>query len=668
MTAPHREPTDGAASRAALRLFLALLFVAVFLFTGSFESSDEVLMAATARAIAFDASLHFPEVYGQTYTSYGLGAPLAALPFVYVEAFLRRIGAIAQGADVSLLPLTNALLFALCGALAGLLAMRLARREGFPVGAPTVAGAALIATLCGPLLPASTTFYSELLAAAGLLLLAWVVMPRDAAPRALFVWAFVGALAAVLARVSLLPAVGLVLVWGLLAGGTWQRVAAGAGGLVIALVVRGLQNLALHGSFTGGGAYDTQDFSTPLFTGLFGLLLSPERGLLLFAPAVVVALVLYRPTDRATRSFRALAVGVVLVFLVIHARFWTWHGGWTMGPRFLLPAVALALPVVVLALLQCGRWPRTARWAFYASLAWGAWGALLYTTFSAIGWWNELWGFHRAEARWQFEPQLSLWANWPALWQDGALRPRLLAALFGGGSGGWRVPGLFLLLATLTLLVGMVLHARVVRRSFPARRALWCGVVVLGVGIWAVGAGGLLIGPRGWTVSDVYGERTVRFLRIYPGEGEFVRARALLDPPTHGTYTLHVKADGLYTIALDGAVVVAQSDPVPRHLAEHAWTVERPEPILAEIEFHSKPGEAGLLQLYWTLPGEGTVLQPLGGEYVLPRSLRPHEEGAVRIWRRRWIGLSGIVALLLLLEVSGVREKARRRPPVAESR
>lgn len=643
-----------------LRWFLVLLLVSLFFFSGRLESSDEILMARTAHAIATRASLHFPETYGQTFSGYGVGTPLAAVPMVWIELALRRAGALGEGAAFTLMPLTNALLFALLGVLVGGIAGRLGEGNG---GGGAFLPAAALALIASPFLPASTTLYSELLTAVGLAGLAWAILQANAtdhgrdgrstggACRVTMGLAFLFGAAAVLARVAVLPGVALVLVWG------WRRgargaVVSGASGAAAAVAVWLAVNAALRGSpFVTG--YEGQEFTTPLLTGLFGLLFSPERGILIFFPLILLALL--PPRAPAARLYWLLAWGFFLFSLVFHARFWTWHGGWTIGPRFLLPSLALLTPLVGLQLQQFQSWAPEKKLLAGAAFLWSLWGAVLYSALSAIGLWNELWGFHQIEARWQFEPQLSLWKYWGYLLGDGAFRPLLLQAadrLDGAGSLG----SIALLGAGIGALVRLAVRTLWPVREFrPSGRQAAALMVALAVGAVILGAGALR-GPRGWQDMGPSPAAPLRALRIdEPGQYS-----ALLDLPLPGTYTLLAKANGLYTVRLDGRTVFENRDPIPQHLPRVSVEIAQPGLHLMEVDFRPHDRSPGRLNLYWTWPGEGRIMEPIGGEYVLPRDLAGTERLATALWRRKGLILAGLLALVLLLLPGGPARPGRK--------
>jgi hypothetical protein len=73
--------------------------------------------------------------------------------------------------------------------------------------------------------------------------------------------------------------------------------------------------------------------------GVAGLLFSPGRGLLWYPPAVLLAILGFRAAWK-TRPFEALLiVSPFAGFLLLHSLYINWDGGWSWGPRYLLPAL-----------------------------------------------------------------------------------------------------------------------------------------------------------------------------------------------------------------------------------------------------------------------------------------------------------------------------------------
>ena len=91
-------------------------------------------------------------------------------------------------------------------------------------------------------------------------------------------------------------------------------------------------------------------FRWPRWDAFFGLLVSPNRGLLIYTPAAALAIpTLCRP-GRAAPRWLAYAPFGVAGYLLLYSAWSGWWGGHCYGPRFLtdaLPAIALcAVPVV----------------------------------------------------------------------------------------------------------------------------------------------------------------------------------------------------------------------------------------------------------------------------------------------------------------------------------
>ncbi len=86
-------------------------------------------------------------------------------------------------------------------------------------------------------------------------------------------------------------------------------------------------------------------------TGLVGLLVSPARGLLWFAPILMVAVV----AAARTRTYRLVALAIVLQ-LIAMAAFFKWHGGLTYGPRLLAEATWVGIWLALGTELRVPRW------------------------------------------------------------------------------------------------------------------------------------------------------------------------------------------------------------------------------------------------------------------------------------------------------------------------
>lgn len=137
-----------------------------------------------------------------------------------------------------------------------------------------------------------------------------------------------------------------------------------AGG-ALPLLLLALYNQAAFGSpFTLGSGFEADPAYRRLAaTGLFGislpsparavrLLLDPSKGLLVLSPVLLLAIRGFGPLRRAlSKPAFAAAIGAPAALWLVYAGYPNWHGGWTVGVRYLVPA----LPFLVLAVLMAPR-------------------------------------------------------------------------------------------------------------------------------------------------------------------------------------------------------------------------------------------------------------------------------------------------------------------------
>jgi hypothetical protein len=118
--------------------------------------------------------------------------------------------------------------------------------------------------------------------------------------------------------------------------------------LVSGLALHGVLNQLRNGSLTdfGYGFTGRLPFVHPLLSGLVGSAVHPGRGLFLYAPIVLAALL---AAPRLGWPARLLCFGVPLELVLVSARWYGWHGGSCWGPRFLVPMLPLLVAPAVLA-------------------------------------------------------------------------------------------------------------------------------------------------------------------------------------------------------------------------------------------------------------------------------------------------------------------------------
>ncbi|MBI1290934.1 hypothetical protein GC173_06775 [bacterium] len=630
----------------SLALVLFLLGASLFFFRGTLETSDEIQMAMTSMSLAEHGSFRWEREYqGLYFSGYGAGTPLVGIPAYLINKLLL---AVLPDEVLSLAPLTNAVLFAVIGLLASLLLT--GDRRWW---------ACAVMAIASPLLPASLTFYSEPLAAAGLLAMV-VAMVRPGC------WwlAPLGALAAVCARPAMVPFAGLIVVWGWREKATMRALVGGALGAALGVGVAMLQNALLRGSpFVSG--YQGQEFTTPIATGLYGLMLSPERGLLLFWPLVLLPFLFWGELDGDARRLVRIASACGVFSLALHGLFWTWHGGWTAGPRFMLPVVALFVAPVAACWLALDRVGPGRRGLFWVAVAWSGLMAYIYSAHSPNAWWNTLWGFHQVENQWLFLPQLSLWQAWlqggplaaasaalPTAWKAGQLA--LVAVLCGGF--------FYPLILPWRGRLGTDPEARhELPLSEPRirwREALLAPSPILFVllCVWFSSLLSLLAGPSGWKDIDApASDPTMPWLTV---EGQPGRFEGWLDYPLDSSITLAAKADALYRVFVDGRLVMEQMEPLPRHLPRVEVPLTKGLHLIRVEVLAKGPNVAPVFQLYWTWPGGGLYLAPAGGEWILPAPPADFDKAITWLHRREMLLFAAVLALLLALRLTPRRQRS----------
>lgn len=101
-----------------------------------------------------------------------------------------------------------------------------------------------------------------------------------------------------------------------------------------------------------------EGFIHPVWAGLYGLFVSPYRGLLPYNPILLLAIPGWWLLRRDQARLAWIALALVGVQALSYASWWSWHGGILWGPRFMLPVIPLA--VLMLAPLVERSWAR--RW------------------------------------------------------------------------------------------------------------------------------------------------------------------------------------------------------------------------------------------------------------------------------------------------------------------
>jgi hypothetical protein len=320
-----------------------------FLLSRTFwDSYDATIMGQVALRIVYHHTVTVPfDPYhlNSPHSFYGIGMSLLMIPGIEIS---RLFG----GSAISGAMATNAWLL-------GVLAVVVyvwSRLRNLSVSSAVAVGA--IVAVGGGLFAYASTGMAEVgladSVALGLLGLSAMRTGRGWGP-----W-LVGA-AAGAAAVMRDDSVALVVPWlvigALLADRRWVPTALRVvGGALPFLVLWTWYNDDRYGAPWRVGYNSVVKLDHPFFTGLYGLLLSPGRGLLWYAPVIVVALVALPSAWRRDRVLVSVAGALLLSRVLFYAGYWGWYGGGNFGPRYLLPAV----PVIAVGLMEAI--PRLGAW------------------------------------------------------------------------------------------------------------------------------------------------------------------------------------------------------------------------------------------------------------------------------------------------------------------
>jgi hypothetical protein len=345
----------------------AILQLVVVNYWPAFESPNEWGRAYQALAVVSRGSLDIgPEIarLGRMEDVASSGARLfpnkapGMLPLLVPAAALARV--LAGPDPARELRLTLVVGRLLAASLPFLLSIFLLKRmtvERLPRGGPVAVVAYALAT---PALAASLLLFSHALTAC-LLLAAFLLMfdsPRPRWPNAMLAGALLVWAAACEYPVAL-P--GAVLALAALPRLRLRGAFAGLAGGAVPAVLLGAYNAACFGSpFSISTAHESYaafatlvrhgffGVSWPTLSGTAGLLLSPARGLLVWAPLVALAaLGAIRPRDGGDdRGSRIALIGSSVALVLAMSGYARWHGGWFAGPRYLLPVLPLLFVLV----------------------------------------------------------------------------------------------------------------------------------------------------------------------------------------------------------------------------------------------------------------------------------------------------------------------------------
>jgi hypothetical protein len=334
--------------RARFAILFGILSVGYLLtFSGSHfgRISDGKEMFATALSIYEFGELRIlnsnfgqkGDTQAEIYSRYGLGFPIVLQVPIYLAEHLESWFGYKQG-DY-LFPLTNLIL----NLLTSLLIAASARRLNLSWW---VAYCASLAFAFGSFAwPYSSYDFSEPLQAFCLVFTFWALIRASAEAQKAWVWLLLAGLAigfAVLTKTLLVVTLPVFAFyrWQQTKGTMQEKIRSqllfgspiGCCGIALAILNHVRFGSVLESGYRGGSL-----FTTPLWTGLYGLILSPGKGIVEYAPLTLLlpisGIFLYR-LRRKEGLFLCL---MSLALILPTARWWSWEGGASWGPRLLYP-------------------------------------------------------------------------------------------------------------------------------------------------------------------------------------------------------------------------------------------------------------------------------------------------------------------------------------------
>lgn len=420
----HR-PSLRATAVSALALASALLVASGDV---SYTDSDPRGTLLTAQAVlehgtfALDAYPDAPSDYrvveraGHRFYAYPPGTPVAALPAVAI-ARLAGLDMERSRDDDKVQRALAAITVGITAVLASLLAVRWLR---WPL-ATTLAGILVFGT---PVVSTmGTAFWSTNLTVvaslAALLLLSRCDASDGGPGRAATIGALLGF--AFWCRPTAVLLAGLVILWmfgrAATSAATERRSVLVSAVALAAAVLASLALLVLMSRLTYGTWLPDYYIGARLAasdrfgTALMAHLVSPSRGLLIFAPAAAVALVaaLLSPRRVLRLPLAVLALAWLCLHLVIVARFPYWWGGYGFGSRLLVDVLpGLFVFSCAAAAVVCG-----------SSRRWRVVGLLALVPAAAAGIWiNSVEGlFNPATAAWNASPSIDRFPGYAFDWR-----------------------------------------------------------------------------------------------------------------------------------------------------------------------------------------------------------------------------------------------------------
>ena len=118
--------------------------------------------------------------------------------------------------------------------------------------------------------------------------------------------------------------------------------------LIASFLIFFLYNYLRFGNIFETGYHGGTSFTTPLYYGLYGLLLSSGKGFILFAPITIILLWCSKIYFEKHKAEAVLVFSILIANVVLYAKYVAWAGDGSWGPRYLVSIIPLALvPIAI---------------------------------------------------------------------------------------------------------------------------------------------------------------------------------------------------------------------------------------------------------------------------------------------------------------------------------
>jgi len=346
----------------AFSIFWLLFACYLFTMTAMIQSSDGLSMFATVESVVRRGEIDSNQLLwmglqqgsfgsdGDLYSRKGLGTVLLAWPLVWLARGWSSMGLVHAAL------LLNPLLTAWTGALL----YRTGRRLDWPQA--TAIATALIFGLATLVWPYTQTFFSDPACAWGLFAAFYGLLAyrQTGQKRYLFGSGLAWGLAYLTRTVNLVTVP--IFAFGLLAALYHRHTpdeppprSLGAAiklfttqwrsftGFVIPIVIFGLASLwwnyLRYGNFLDSGYVESERFDGPWLFGVAGLLVGPARGFFWYSPILLLGFWGWGWFRQHARWLFWIIIATCVSYILLYGKWYMWHGGYSWGPRFLVPIV-----------------------------------------------------------------------------------------------------------------------------------------------------------------------------------------------------------------------------------------------------------------------------------------------------------------------------------------